>query len=80
MPTYGGDRLLLIPPISRMLTSTETGGRRSQIFCRDEKIYRQSEGDPVGLTSEVLENSCQCVPQRFIMISESRRILQIAQS
>jgi hypothetical protein len=33
-----------------MLTSTETGGRKSQIFCRDEKIYRQSEGDPVGLT------------------------------
>ena len=38
------------PSISRLLTSTETGGRRSQIFCRDEKIYRQSEGDPVGLT------------------------------
>jgi hypothetical protein len=38
MPNYWGDRLLLIPQSPDLVTSTETGGRRSQIFYRDEKI------------------------------------------
>jgi hypothetical protein len=32
-----------------MLTSTETGGRRSQNILQDETIYRQTRGDPAGL-------------------------------
>ena len=32
-----------------MLTFTETGGRRSQNILKNERIYRQSRGDPAGL-------------------------------
>ena len=32
-----------------MLTSTETGGRRSPNILQDETIYRQTRGDPAGL-------------------------------
>ena len=49
MPTYWGDRFLMIlnlPPAYFY----GNWRRRSQTFCRDEKIYRQSEGDPVDLT------------------------------
>jgi hypothetical protein len=33
-----------------MLTSTETGRRRSRIFLQDQRIYGQLRGDPAGLS------------------------------
>jgi hypothetical protein len=48
-PRYVGMGCCSVRLISRMLPSTETGGRRSQIFLQDERIYRQSRGNPAGL-------------------------------
>jgi hypothetical protein len=50
MPTYWGDRLLLIPQSPACLLLRKLEAKVSNIFCRDEKIYRQSEDDPVDLT------------------------------
>jgi hypothetical protein len=53
MPTQLGSQ----PPADPSISSTETGGRRSQIFCGDERIYRQSGGHPAGLTGDEKGNS-----------------------
>jgi hypothetical protein len=50
MPTYLGDRLLLIPQSPACLLLRKLEAKVSNIFCRDRKIYGQSEGDPVDLT------------------------------
>jgi hypothetical protein len=50
MPTYLGDRLLLIPQSPACLLLRKLEAKVSNIFCSDGKIYGQSEGDPVDLT------------------------------